>query len=135
MNTPSKIQIELLTLIAAKPYGYGLKIKQAAKFLHLKYDAARYQLKKFKETWPEKWAFIVELKKTKKDRAAFDRKMKRNLKKPYLVGTLDWGKIDTAEHSYPNEGNADLFFDDSDLGATDIHKTSKIVYLKIKERF
>lgn len=126
---PSKIQIELLTLITAKPYGQGLKVKQAAKLLHIKYDSACYQLKKFRASFPDRWAAIKGLRIQTKTQKKLERAARRSLKNPTLIGALDFGN-----DSSISEGSK-LWIDDGDLSVGDDSITSKIAYLKIKEKF
>lgn len=122
MNQPTKRQIEILLLIAPKPYGKGLKLTQAAKLLHLSYDRAKYALRKFKKQYPERWVVIERLKELSKDSTRIGKQHKKALKHPILVGALDWG----------NDSNVDgnLQFENDEFG-----EFKNIVRMKIKEKF
>lgn len=135
MKEPSERQIKLLLLTAPKPYGKGLKIIQAAKLLHINYDAAKYALKTFKRDFPDRWRIIEEMKNEKEKIKYFDKKIKKALKRPMLVGAIDWAKIENSPSSYLNNPDTELLFDNEDSHDSKSGKPKRIAYLKIKEKF
>lgn len=126
MNQPTKKQTELLLLVAPRPYGKGLKITQAAKLLHISYSSAKYHLRKFRKDYPERWNQIKEMK----ENVELSKRLKKNLRRPLLVGALDWADISDNEPARPKNPNTRLCFDESDS-----KETSKTVYVKIREKF
>jgi len=58
----TKKQIEILLLIAAKPLGEGLKIREAAKKLGISIDSVKDRLKRFKKNHPDAWKKFKEIR-------------------------------------------------------------------------
>jgi len=119
---PTQRQTEILLLISPKPYGKGLKLTQAAILLHLPYHKAKYALNKFKKLFPERWSKIEELKEISEINKRISKEHKKSLKRPILVGALDWGDD-------PNV-SSDLQFENDEFG-----EIKNTVCVKIKEKF
>lgn len=128
---PTKLQVELLQLIAPQPYGRGLKLIQASKLLHLSYRQARYQLEKFRVSYPSRWQIIKDMKSEKKRLAPLHRRLKKSLRNPIRIGAIDWADI---SHDPTSLKDSNLLFD---FGRDEYYNEDSpgLVYLKIKEKF
>jgi hypothetical protein len=104
---PTEKQAELIILIAAKPYGMGLTLTQAANILGITYDGAQTRLRVFKKNFPERWkelqAFIreMEVRKNEQKQSQFDSITRKNLKNANRYGDMSKFEEDSVQND-PN---------------------------------